>query len=664
MRHKTSVVFTAVMLAATVAVTAAGCAGEEVTAQTAAAVVPAGSSGVSATETSTTLTAAGTDDQATAVATGALRVEYDSEDEDASWDPSAATKILLAGTSIQVDGTGATATGSTVTINAAGTYIVSGTLDDGQVVVASETEGTVKLVLNGADIACSTSAPLFITAADKTVITLAEGTENRVTDGDPYVLADTDAEEPNAAILSKDDLTINGSGSLMVTANHNDGIAGKDDLKIVSGTLTVDAANDAIQGKDCVGVKNGTLTLTAGGDGLRATEDADAEKGYVAIEGGTFTIVAGGDGIQAQTTLAVSGGDFAISTGGGSANSSQAMGNAGNTWGGWDRSKGPAATTDASATDRAATGASTDSPSAKGLKAAGGVFVTGGTFTIDSSDDAIHSNGTVCIGGGTIDITSGDDGIHADANLEIDGGEIDIARSYEGLESTVVTIDGGTIRVVSSDDAINVAGGADGSSVDGRAGQNDFTANANNRLSINGGYIMIDAGGDGIDSNGSIFMTEGVVIVNGPTNDGNGAVDYLGEFSVSGGYVVAVGSAGMAQAPGETSTQRSIMVNFDQAQQAGTLVRIESEDGDDVLTFTPSKQYQSVVVCSPTVEEGETYTVYLGGSSSGTATDGLYSGGIYTPGTTNVSLSVTGVVTVSGAVQGMRGAGGTPPGRR
>jgi hypothetical protein len=168
---------------------------------------------------------------------------------------------------------------------------------------------------------------------------------------------------------------------------------------------------------------------------------------------------------------------------------------------------------------------------------------------------------------------------------------------------------------------------------------------ADSYLYINGGYVAIDANGDGIDANGPIDMTAGTVIVNGPTNDGNGPLDYLGAFNISGGHLVAVGSAGMAQAPSTTSTQYSIMYNFASPQAAGTMVHIETESGQDVLTFVPTKQYQSVLLSSPELESGSTYVVYSGGSSSGTATDGLYSGGTYAAGSQVSSFTITSMVT-------------------
>ncbi len=156
-------------------------------------------------------------------------------------------------------------------------------------------------------------------------------------------------------------------------------------------------------------------------------------------------------------------------------------------------------------------------------------------------------------------------------------------------------------------------------------------------------------------------MTGGVVIVNGPTNNGNGALDYDGAFTVTGGYLVAAGSSGMAQAPGTSSTQRSVMVTFASAQPAGTMVHIEAGDGEDILTFVPTKAYQSVVFCSPELKEGATYTIYSGGSATGTVTDGLYSGGTYTAGTEVADVTISGIVTYAGS-SGAGQAGGEFPG--
>ncbi|MEZ4718404.1 MAG: carbohydrate-binding domain-containing protein [Caldilineaceae bacterium] len=372
-------------------------------------------------------------------------------------------------------------------------------------------------------------------------------------------------DEPDAALFSDDDLTINGGGTLIVTANYNHGIVGKDDLAIDltpgSGAIIVTAVNDGIKGRDSLLVQGGALTIDAGGDGMQSNNDEDADKGVVTIAGGTIVITAAEDGIQAETRLTVSGGDLTLTTGGGST--------------------------------------FTAADSAKGLKAGVDVTITGGTIVVDAADDAVHANESITISGGVLQLASGDDGVHADATLQIDGGTITVSKSYEGLESAVIVINAGDIQVTASDDGINVAGGADGSAVNGRPGQNQFAASSDYRLTINGGAIVVNALGDGLDANGWIEMTGGVVIVNGPTANNNGALDYDGGFSITGGTLVAAGSAGMAQAPDTTSTQNSLLYTFAATQPAGTMVHIEGAAGNSLVTFTPTHDFQSVVLSSP-----------------------------------------------------------------
>ena len=583
--------------------------------------------------------------QSPEIPTSTISVEYDSDDLDASVSSPDTSYIELEGDSITLDGSGATVNGNIVTITSAGTYSISGTLDDGQVIVDTEDEETVRLVLNGADIACSTSAPIYVINAEKTVIVLADGTENYVTDGDSYLFEDAESDEPNAAIFSNDDLTISGNGSLAVHANYNNGIASDDDLKITGGNISISAANDGIKGRDSIAVKDGNITVNAGSDGMQSNNDEDAENGYIAIEGGAFNITAGADGIEAETTLVISGGNVTISSGGGSINSSS-----GDHWGNWGKGNEPNNSND-----------SGSAGSAKGLKAGVELTIAGGTIHIDSSDDSIHSNDSLTIDGGNIVLASGDDGIHSDSTLEINGGELSITKSYEGIESAAITINDGNIHLVAGDDGINAAGGNDGSSTNGRPGQNNFNFSGDNYLYVNGGYTVIDATGDGLDINGSIKMTGGVVIAHGPTSNHNGPLDYLGAFEISGGFLVAVGSSGMAQAPSTSSTQYSVMLTFPSVLPAGTIVHVETETGEDMLTFVPAKEYQSVVLCSPELENGATYVVYTGGSSTGTITDGLYTGGTYTGGTQFASFTISSIVTGGGS----RGGGfpGGPGGK-
>lgn len=561
-----------------------------------------------------------------AIVSEPLSASYSSEDLNADLNQAVTSYITLNGDSITVEGAGATVDGSTVTITSAGTYSIIGTLNNGQIAINTEDEETVTLILNGVNITNTSTSPIYVLSADKVVLTLAEGTENIVTDGASYVFANAETNEPNAAIFSKDDLTINGSGSLTVYANYNNGIATKDDLKITGGNITVNAVNDGIRGRNYIAVNDGSITVNAGGDGLQSNNDEDTTKGYILIEGGTFNITAGMDGIQAETRLTVSGGTLNIVTGGGSTVN-------------YESEEG-----------------------AKGLKAGVDVTVSGGTLNIDSADDAIHSNSSVSIDSGIITIASGDDGIHADATLTVNSGEVNIVKAYEGLESKVITINGGNIRLNVEDDGVNGAGGVDGSSVNGRPGQDTFAATGDVSLNINGGYLYVDAKGDGIDINGIINMTAGTVIVNGPTENMNGALDYDGGFNLTGGFLLAVGSSGMVQAPSTSSTQYSVMYGFDTMQAAGTMIHIQSESGEEILSFTPSKEFQSLVLSSPQLTNGATYTLFTGGSSSGTVTDGLYSGGSYSAGTQLASFTLSSVVTTVGSAGGMGPGGGGFPG--
>jgi hypothetical protein len=541
---------------------------------------------------------------------------------DAVVDTTGAVLIALDGDTIAVEGDGVAIDGATATITAAGTYSLSGALADGQIIVDTADEDPVQIILNGVDIRSSASAPLAFMNAAQVVIILADDTANYVEDAPAYIFLDAAEEEPSAAIFSNDDLTITGNGSLTVAANYNDAISSDDSVTIAGGTVTVTAVDDGIRGKDFLTIHDGTITVEAGGDGLKSDNEDDAELGYIAIEGGTIAVTAGGDAIQAETDVLVTGGEFALVSGGGSA---------------------------------AQIGAD---DSAKGIKGVANVLIDGGTFTIDAADDAIHSNGNITINGGVFVLSTGDDGIHADATVTVNGGDIDITRSYEGIESAVITFNDGDISVIAADDGINVAGGVDGSGAmpgPGRGrggpgaaqGSETFTYTGDYYLYVNGGTIVVDAAGDGLDANGAIEMTGGVVVVNGPTESMNGALDYDGTFNISGGYLVAVGSAGMAQAPGAASTQNSVLINLNDTLPGGTLVNIQNEAGKSLLTFAPSKEIQSITFSSPELATGE-YTLYYGGRADGTSDDGLYTDGTYAAGTEYTAFTISSVTTILG----------------
>lgn len=535
--------------------------------------------------------------------------------DDAVWSEAAAVAITLNGDSIAASGAGVTVAGSRATITQAGTYVLSGVLTDGQIVVDTAEAGVVQLVLNGVDVSSALSAPLYIANAERAVILLAEGSRNTLTDAAVYQLASPESDEPNAALFSTADLTIAGDGALTVNGRYNDGIASKDGLLITGGTLTVNAADDGLRGKDYLVIQNGALTLTAQGDGLKADNAEDAALGYIAIEAGEIAITAGGDAITAQTDVLITGGTFTLTTGGGSAS--------------------PAA----------------EAVSAKGIKATTSVTIEGGTFSIDAADDALHANGSLVISGGEFHLATGDDGLHADAALTINAGEITVTKSYEGLESAVITLNGGALTLTASDDGVNVASGVDGSGArPGMGGQVDgFTYTGSEYLYINGGTLVVEAGGDGLDVNGAAVMTGGLVVVNGPTAQMNGAVDYDAGFAITGGTLVAAGSAGMAQAPDGSSSQASVLIYFSAPQPAGTLVHVRNSAGETVLTFAPTKDFQSLAFSSPALITGATYEVYTGGVATGEALGGLAVEGTYTPGALYTTFTIANTVTQIGA---------------
>ena len=529
---------------------------------------------------------------------------------------------------ISINGEGANVDENTVIINSEGTYSVSGTLSDGQLVVNVGDKDDVYIVLDNANITCSNNAPINIVSGDKVVLSTANNSENNISDGKEYQLKE-DSDEPNAAIFSKSDLVLMGEGSLNIKGNYNNGITSKDDLIIQSGNIAIDAVNHGMKGKDCVVILDGNIKVTCDGDGIKSTNTEDSQRGYVQIEDGNIDIISGEDAIQAETNLVVNDGKITISTGGGSQNSSTEK-----DWGNWKPQRPQNLNINTNDTDK--------EESAKGIKASENIDINGGKLNIDSSDDSIHSNGTIMIKSGDIDLKSGDDGIHADSNLEITGGDINIAKSYEGIESQVITISNGNIDITASDDGINVSGGNDGSSQD-RVGENPFESDSDALLKINGGTVVVDASGDGLDSNGEIEMTDGLVVINGPTNGGNGTLDYGSRFDISGGTLIAAGTSEMLQNPSDTSEQNIISAIL-VSQAKNTLINIKDEDGNELITFSPSKEYSSFIISSPDIKENTTYKIYIGGKYDGDCENGIYSDGKYSGGNQVGSVKISSTI--------------------
>lgn len=564
---------------------------------------------------------------ACSVSMDSISAENESSQEE-TWDTDSSTAIEF-GDSISIDGEGATVSDNTVTITDGGTYVLSGTLENGQVRVETADEIDVQLVLNGVSITNETGPAIYVVNANQTTITLAEGTDNTLSDGSEYVFENSEEDEPDATVFSHDDLVFNGEGNVTITAHYKDAIKGKDDVTITGGYYTISAVEDGIKGRDSVTITNGNFVIEAGKDGIHTTNDTDEGKGTILIEDGVFDIASDGDGIQAETDLQITGGYFNIITGGGSENAETrepVMDFPGN-WGSEE-------------TDEE--NETSDSSSAKGLKAGTSMQVEGGTITVDSLDDAVHSDGTIHITGGEWTLSTGDDGIHADQSLSIDDGTIVIQESYEGLESLTVTINGGTIEVYATDDGLNASGGS--------------TTNSENALfEMSDGVLVISADGDGIDSNGDIEMTGGLVIVNGPEDNGNGAFDYDGTFTLSGGTLIATGSAGMAMTPSIESTQSSLFTT-NLSYESGTLLQITDSNQEVIFTFELSKNSQSLIFSSPDLTEGESYSLYADGEVDGSTAYGV----IENAGFANGTLIEEVTATTEQTATGMMGSGGPP----
>lgn len=575
-----------------------------------------------ACSTGSTLSATSTPSDASTAAAPSVSTKYaqtidvsnafSDRDLDGSYDESKATRIALSDGGTTVTGDGATVSGNTVTITAAGTYLISGTLSEGQIKVEANEADKVQLVLSGATVTSANSAALHVAKADKVFLTLADGSENTLATSGAY--AATDDSAIDGAVFSRSDLTVNGGGSLAVSSAEGNGIVCKDDVVLASGTATVTAAKHAIQANDSVRIAGGSYTLRAGTDGIHAKNDEDSKLGYIYVAGGSLDITAESDGFDANYVLRVD--------------------------------------------------------------------------------------------GGTITVSAGDDGLHAESDLTINGGDITVTKSNEGLEGARVTIAGGTQDVVASDDGVNASGDPDNSDSSsdtdddfsknnapssdrpGTAGSGQMTggqeppaqdqgdrgdstppqgrqggqgngappqegkggmaagADESAYLLITGGTLTVKTDGDGLDSNGALEVSGGEVYVNGPTSDGDSAIDY-GDGStatITGGTVVALGSTGMAEGFGSSSTQGSMLVSA--SGNTGDTVTLSDSSGKVLCSYVAQKSFACVLVSAPGIEQGKSYTLKVGSNSIDVTLDGItysnVSGGMGRPAGPSAGGSPTG----------------------
>lgn len=559
---------------------------------------------------------------------------FSDRDKAGSYDESTAVTISLNSTKATTsDSTKVNIKGSVVTIKDEGVYVLSGNLTNGQIIIDAKTTDKVQLVLKGVAINCDTSAALYVRQTDKVFVTLAANTENILTNKSEFVAIDDN--NIDGVVFAKDDITINGSGALSIHAVYGSGVVSKDELTLTGGTFEVTAAEHGFAAKDSICIADGTFQVKAGKDGFHSENKDDATKGFLYVGDGEYTITSQGDGFDAAALLQIDDGTFQIVSGGGNEVSLA------------------------------------NDASAKGIKAGGDVLITKGSFALDCADDAVHTNGSFSVKGGTYTIASGDDGFHADSQVIIEGGTIKITKCYEGIEGEKVCVSGGDINIVASDDGMNAAESGEDSDegefspqqnktkngempafdpdkapptdeerpafdgttsattmgnppvqppqnaedqngqipMDSTGKGGGFRVSENCDITISGGKVIVDAKGDGIDSNGTIHISGGEVYVTGPESGADSPIDADGEVTITGGKVVACGSNGMFRGFGSQSTQSWVQYNLTSSESGKVTLKNGSTT---VLEYTPTRVYPTVLISSPELKDGSSYTIAMG----------------------------------------------------
>lgn len=558
---------------------------------------------------------------------------FSNRDYETAYDESKSAVIELNGKSAASASNAVKIDGSTITITDEGTYILRGTLDDGMIIVNAEEADKPQLVFDGVSITSETSAPLYILEADKVFVTLADGTENTLSNGGTFEAIDDN--NIDGAVFSKQDLTFNGSGSLSVESPAGHGIVCKDDLVFTSGTYNITSSGHGLDANDSVRYTKALITLATGKDGVHVENSDNASLGFVYVADGTLHITAEGDGLSAGTYMQIDGGEFDILAGGGSENGTKSSSDSWGDFGGGGRggmgmpggrgqSSGQQGTAEMSYSSSGSVDTSSeDSTSMKGLKSDSDLLINGGTITIDSADDAVHSNASLSIQGGSLEIASGDDGIHAEETLTVSAGTINITESYEGLEALHIAVSGGDIKLVASDDGFNAAGGNDSSGMGGRdqmgggpGGRPGMSSSSNGTIKISGGNIYMNASGDGIDANGSLEISGGYTVVCGPTQGDTATLDYDTSAVITGGTFIGTGASGMAQT--FSDNEQGVFAVSCGNCPAGTLITLTDADGKEMISYTPELSFGVVILSTPEMVSGESYTITVGDYDPGT----------------------------------------------
>ena len=529
----------------------------------------AADSSVGTTATTSSATATGTAASSSSFSTNVksgekLDVDTHYSEQDLSWDTSSETAIDLSNPTAT---DGVTVEDGTLTITKAGTYKLSGEYQ-GQIKVETADSDAVRLVLDNANITNSSGAALNVVNADEVILYSASGTTNTISDGADYTA--TGEDDPDAVVYSKADLTIAGEGTLKVNGNHEDGIHTSDGLVIASGTLEVNAANTGIKGKDYVDILGGTINVTAQQDGIKSTNDTDEGKGWTRLSNGTVTVNAGDDGFKASRVVEIS----------------------------------------------------------------------GGSLTVEQSDEGIEAQ-YINISGGDVNVTSADDGMNASlktSNSEsTDSSEntSDTANQQQNNQQQG-SLPGGQQNGTSNQQqqgtgqppAMPGGNAQDGTSQNGTTGtgqqgmgqppQGGMPGGGGGTfevidaaINVSGGHVTVNAEGDGIDSNGVTTLSGGTLIVNGPSQGGNAALDTNGDLLLNGATVLSGSTADMFEAPSTNSTSGYLKLTNSSGFEQGSTVQVADSSGKVVANYKVTKSnVQLVLVSSSSIVKGQSYTAY------------------------------------------------------
>lgn len=532
-----------------------------------------------------------------------IDTEFTDREKSGSYKASEAVKITLNKTTATVSGSGAKADGSTITITEEGVYVVSGTLEDGQIIVDASDSDKVQIVLDGVHINCETNAAIYVREADKVFITLAENSSNTLGGGNEYTQIDDNTVD--GVIFSKSDLVCNGTGSLTIEADYKHGIVSKDDLVITGGTYKIAAADNGITAKDQIKILDGSFDIDAANSAVKAKNTDDTELGNIYIAGGIFTIEAEQDGFHATGSMVVDDGTITVNSGD------------------------------------------------DGFHAELDTVIHGGTILVEESYEGLEGK-RVVVNGGDITVNASNDGVNAvgsgdddsnaassnnDSSAAVNSGDdSSISGAADGKEPSQMppdTENGSDMQPSQDFDPENAPSGgnapqsfdpgnapSDGNAPQKMQGGPGGGGNSELYIKITGGTLTVSADGDGLDSNGGLLVTGGTTIVYGPTSDGDSALDYDGSAIATGGTLAAIGSAGMTESFDEAFTQPVITYYGTETQSADTTITLTDSDGSALFTVTPEKAYASIVLTCPEMKLDATYTLAAGtGNEEITLTD-------------------------------------------